>query len=327
MQHLDIAVINQAIDWLPQRPVWLCTVLSTYGSSPRAPGSLMVADGRQRYCGSLSGGCIEEDFLQRIAAGEYQAASQIIRYGEGALTPNIALPCGGSLDVLIEYLTPDEASMSYLRQIAAALTGHYALEKSITLPAAGEIRRCDNFTGTRQVVRRGSQVRLFIAAAPQLLIAGLSSVALYCAEFANALGFHVIVCENRAEALENFAPQLTSEITLLRQFPAKYIEQNGCHANTAVVALTHDPRMDDLTLMEAIDTPAFYIGAMGSLRNSQQRLKRLQTIAEFTDQQLSRINAPIGLPLGSKTPAEIALAVMADIVQRKNQTAASAGAS
>ncbi|OQV66845.1 hypothetical protein AK51_01270 [Serratia nematodiphila DZ0503SBS1] len=83
------------------------------------------------------------------------------------------------------------------------------------------------------------------------------------------------------------------------------------------MALTHDPRMDDLTLMEAIHTPAFYIGAMGSLRNSARRRQRLQQIAEFTPQDLERIHAPIGLPLGSKTPAEIALAVMAAIVQQK----------
>jgi len=128
------------------------------------------------------------------------------------------------------------------------------------------------------------------------------------------------VCENRPEALDNFAPQLRSNVTLLRQFPAKFIEDGGCHANTAIVALTHDPRMDDLTLMEAIHTPAFYIGAMGSLRNSARRRQRLQQIAEFSPQELERIHAPIGLPLGSKTPAEIALAVMADIVQQKNRT-------
>ena len=114
------------------------------------------------------------------------------------------------------------------------------------------------------------------------------------------------MCENRPEVLDNFAAELKPGVTLLRQFPAKFIEDGGCHANTAVVALTHDPRMDDLTLMEAIHTPAFYIGAMGSLRNSARRRQRLQQIAEFTPQELERIHAPIGLPLGSKTPAEIA---------------------
>ncbi|HGM6861029.1 TPA: XdhC family protein [Serratia rubidaea] len=326
MQHLDITVVGQAMSWLQQQPVWLCTVLATYGSSPRAPGALMAAGADGRYCGSLSGGCVEEDFLQRIAAGDYQAASQVVRYGEGGLTPNVALPCGGVLDVLIEYLPAGEQSIRYLAQMAAALDGHHALVKRLTLPYACAALQETTFASATRVERRGEEIVLHIAAAPRLLIAGLSSVALYCAEFAAALGFEVLVCENRPDALENFAAQLTPAVTLVRQFPAKFIEEGGCHGNTAVVALTHDPRVDDLTLMEAIHTPAFYIGAMGSQQNSARRRQRLQDIAEFNPQQLSRIHAPIGLALGSKTPAEIALAVMADIVQQKNIRPAAAGA-
>uniref|UniRef100_UPI00138E0D10 XdhC family protein n=1 Tax=Aeromonas finlandensis TaxID=1543375 RepID=UPI00138E0D10 len=145
-------------------------------------------------------------------------------------------------------------------------------------------------------------------------------VALYCADFAMALGFEVVVCENRPDVMENLAEQLKPEIRLQQTFPAKFLEDNGCHANTAIVALTHDPRMDDLTLMEAINTPAFYIGAMGSAKNSERRRQRLQDIAELTSQELNRIHAPIGLPLGSKTPAEIALAIMAAIIQQKNNS-------
>ncbi|MDW5499978.1 XdhC family protein [Pseudomonas lundensis] len=322
MQHLDITVVNQAISWLKQQPVWLCTVLNTYGSSPRSPGAMLVATQDGHYCGSLSGGCIEEDFLRRVAAGEYQAPSQVIRYGEGGLEPNVALPCGGVLEVLIESLPAGDDSISYLTKIVGALNGHHALVKRLTLPDACTSLTLTDFASATQVERRGPQITLHIAAAPRLLIAGLSSVALYCADFASSLGFEVLVCENRPEALENFAPLLRPNVTLLRQFPAKFIEDGGCHANTAIVALTHDPRMDDLTLMEAIHTPAFYIGAMGSLRNSARRRQRLQQIAEFSPQELERIHAPIGLPLGSKTPAEIALAVMADIVQQKNRTTA-----
>ncbi|MFI8417921.1 XdhC family protein [Serratia sp. NPDC078593] len=322
MQHLDISVVSQSISWLMQQPVWFCTVLNTYGSSPRSPGALMAAIGNGHYCGSLSGGCVEEDFLQRIATGEYQAASQVVRYGEGGLTPNVALPCGGVLEVLIEYLPAGDDSIAYLAQIAAALDGHHALLKRLRLPDACTTLATSDFTSATRVIRQGNDITLYIAAAPRLLIAGLSNVALFCADFANALGFEVIVCESRPEALENFASQLKPNITLLQQFPAKFIEEGGCHANTAVVALTHDPLMDDLTLMEAIHTPAFYIGAMGSQQNSTRRRQRLRKIAELSPQELSRIHAPIGLPLGSKTPAEIALAVMADIVQQKNRATA-----
>ena len=318
MQHLDNQVISQSVEWLTLQPVWLCTVLTTYGSSPRAPGALMVATAGGHYCGSLSGGCVEEDFLKRIAAGEYQQASQIVRYGEGGLTPNIALPCGGSLDVLIEYLPATAGNRDYLQKVGMALAGHYALSKSITLPAACDHLAITDYHHGTQVTLDGDSVTLHLAAPPRLLIAGLSSVALYCVDFARALGFEVVVCECREDVLENFLPLLKADIRLEKQFPAKYLEENNCHANTAIVALTHDPRMDDLTLMEAVNTPAFYIGAMGSQRNSTRRRERLQTIAGFSADDFTRLHAPVGLPIGSKTPAEIALAVMADIVKHKN---------
>lgn len=319
MQHLDISVIRQGCLWLEQQPVWLCTVLNTFGSSPRSPGALMVATADGRFCGSLSGGCVEEDFLQRMAQGEYQQASQIVRYGEGGLEPGIALPCGGVLDILVEYLPASAGNVQYLEKMGAALSGHFALQKRLILPEPCRHLEVTEFADITQVERHGLQITVHVAAAPRLLIAGLSSVALYCAEFASSLGFEVLVCENRPEVLENFASQLKPDITLVQQFPANYLEHHSCHANSAIVALTHDPRMDDLTMMEAVNTPAFYIGAMGSHKNSAKRLERLQKIAELTPAQLQRIHAPVGLPLGSKTPAEIALAVMADIVKRKNE--------
>ena len=319
MQHLDISVLNQSLSWLEQQPVWLCTVLRTYGSSPRSPGALMAATADGRFCGSLSGGCVEDDFLQRIGAGEYRAASQIVRYGEGGLTPGIALPCGGVLDILVEYLPAGEASATYVAKMLEALNGHFALQKRLEVGQPCRHLEVTDFADVTQVEINEQEITLHVAAAPRLLIAGLSSVALYCADFAQSLGFEVVVCENRPEALGNFVGQLKPGITLLKQFPANYLEQQNCHANTAIVALTHDPRMDDLTMMEAVNTPAFYIGVMGSQKNSAKRLDRLQNIAELSSEELKRIQAPIGLKLGSKTPAEIALAVMADIVKRKNE--------
>lgn len=322
MQPLDICVIRQALSWLEQQPVWLCTVLKTYGSSPRSPGALLAAVADHRFCGSLSGGCVEEDFLQRIAGGEYRAASQIVRYGEGGLDSGVALPCGGVLDILVEYLPAGEKSIGYLQKMAEALNGHFALQKCLEVGLPCRHLEVTDFADSTQVESNGKTIKLHVAAAPRLLIAGLSSVAMYCADFAHSLGFEVLVCENRPEVLENLMPHLKPGITLLRLFPANYLEQHSCHANTAIVALTHDPRMDDLTMMEAVNTPAFYIGAMGSQKNSAKRLERLRKIAELNPAQLKRIHAPIGLPLGSKTPAEIALAVMADIVKRKNEARA-----
>lgn len=319
MQSLDLAVIYQALSWTQEHPVWLCTVLTTYGSSPRSPGAMMVATGEGKSVGSLSGGCIEEVFLARVANGEYRNASEIVRYGGDGLDSGVTLPCGGQLDILVEYLPATSASLDYLNQIAAALEGHQALEKRVTLPQAASCLPVEHYVSTTYIERDEQQVSLYLAAVPCLLIAGLSSVAVYCAQFALTLGFEVIVCENRADVLENFRPQVPAGVQLIEQFPANYLEKTGCRSNTAIVALTHDPRMDDLTLMEAVTTPAFYIGAMGSHRNSENRRQRLVNIAGFDEAQLTRVHAPIGIPINSKTPAEIALAVMAGIVMCKNR--------
>ncbi|MEX3021650.1 XdhC family protein [Kluyvera sp. STS39-E] len=319
MQSLDLTVIDQAREWVKTGPIWLCTVLSTYGSSPRSPGAMMVADTRGNYCGSLSGGCVEEDFLARLASGDYRKSSQVVRYGDGGLTPNRALPCGGILDILIEYLSPDGGNSSaYLNQLGSALKEGHSLSKEIHLPEPCCSLAPTAYRSSTQVEYDNDRIVMIVAAPPRLVIAGLSAVAIYCANFAVSLGFETIVCENRPDALQNFADSLVDGVMLRAEFPANFIEKGGCHANTAVVALTHDPRMDDLTLMEAVFTEAFYLGAMGSERNSSRRLERLKNIGGLNEEDIRRIHAPIGMQIGSKTPAEIALAVMADVVHVKN---------
>jgi|GEM_PF-170917 Xanthine and CO dehydrogenases maturation factor, XdhC/CoxF family len=324
-QPLDIQVIKQALVWSAQQPVWLCTVINTWGSSPRHPGALLVANGEQQWCGSLSGGCVEEAFLRQLKEGACRQASQMVTYGEGGLTPDIPLPCGGRLTVLVEYLPATEQTQRYLRRILNALEGHMPLKKRLTLPEP-----CHELTQPEEGNHPRTEytapyVTVWHTAPPRLVVAGYSPVAQYCIDYALSLGFEVVLCEPRPEFLEQLHGTLPESVRLVEQLPARYLEKEGCHAHTAIVALTHDARMDDLTLMEAVLTPAFYIGAMGSVSNSQARLLRLQRVAGLTSAELARIHAPIGLPLGSKTPAEIALAVMADIVMCKNGQVAEAG--
>ena len=154
-----------------------------------------------------------------------------------------------------------------------------------------------------------------VGAAQRLLLAGYSSVAHCCAEFGKGLGFEVILCEPRDEVLDGVH---LDGIELRRELPSEFIANGGCHADTAVVALTHDPKIDDLAMLEAVRTEAFYIGVMGSKATSDKRRERLQRIGGLSSDQLARIHAPIGLNLGSKTPAEIALAVLADILRLRN---------
>lgn len=312
MQHLDLQVVRQALQWsLEGRRVWLCTVLFTYGSAPRAPGSLLAVNGQGQWVGSLSGGCVEEDFLERVAAGEFADPVNVLRYGEGDGRSSIRLPCGGILDVLVENLAPDCDVQAYLRELQSALLGQRRLLRDVDLASGARRLRDDRGHGPR-VERDAGRVQLRIGAAQRLLLAGYSSVAHFCAEFGKGLGFEVILCDPREEALDGV---LLPGIEIRRELPSVFIANGGCHADTAVVALTHDPKIDDLAMLEAVRTEAFYIGVMGSRTTSAKRRERLSRVGGLSEAELARVHAPIGLNLGSKTPAEIALAVLADILR------------
>ena len=322
MKTLDLIVIEQAIEWLKQaQPIWLCTVLRTYGSAPRSAGSLLVATADGKYSGSLSGGCIEEDFLQQIAAQKFIQSSQSIRYGHGEseYRPNVALPCGGSIDLLVEYIQPSLDNIVMLEAMNKALQGQLILQKLVTLGEHAKLAQCEHPL-SNIIEWHDHHIIINLQSCTTIFIACISVVALYCIEFASALGFNIIVCEDREEELRQITESpLLDKVQLIQSFPSSYLEQHGCTTQTAILSLTHDPRIDDLTMISALETPAFYIGAMGSKSNSENRLARLRECTDFSDEVLSRIHAPIGLALGSKTPAEIALAIMADIVKTKNK--------
>lgn len=321
MITLDQRVVTAALDWCQsEQAVWICTVLRTYGSSPRAPGTIMAVNSEGQYCGSLSGGCIEEDFLAQLAAGNYREFSQIIRYGEGGVRPDVQLPCGGSLDILIEYLPADVQSFALLQAMQQALTGKTPLVKTIQ---PGERAGWHPLSVNEKlpVLEYDNQnIILPVGAIPELLIAGYSTVAFECIRLGQLLGYHVRVCEHRPEMLNELEHYFSGadNVSIVPQHPARWLELNGAHASVAIVSLTHDPRIDELTMMEAINTSAFYIGIMGSEKNSEKRRLRLQEIGGMQPDELARIKAPIGLRIGSKTPAEIALSVMADIVKTRN---------
>lgn len=343
MQYLDQQVVQQALSWLEaDRPVWLCTVLSTFGSAPREPGSMMAAslcpatDGGESQVpesiGTLSGGCVEDDFLERLQLGEFQRPAEILRYGaasgssvtgSGGIRHNptrIRLPCGGTLDVLIEQWQPDDAGLAHARAVLATLNGRELAVREVRLndghrqltPAHSTSGECRTAPVSR--VRYDARtVQITVGPAHRLIIAGLSTVAVACAEFAVSLGYEVIVCEPREEAYQGFSmPGVRLETCM----PSSFIAREGqCHAATAVVAMTHDPRIDDLAMMAAVKTSAFYIGVMGSRKTSDARAARLMRSGGLSVTDVERLHMPIGLALGSKTPTEIALAVMADVVR------------
>nr|WP_245355464.1 MULTISPECIES: XdhC family protein [unclassified Pseudomonas] len=295
--------------------VWLCTVLATYGSAPRAPGSLLAVNASGQWLGSLSGGCVEDDFLERVALGEFPEPVAIVRYGDGSdPRSRVRLPCGGVLEVLVENLPVECEVQAHLRELERALLGQRRILREVSLPTGTRQLLDDHSQGPR-VERENARVRLRVGAAQRLLLAGYSSVAHFCVEFGRGMGFEVILCEPRDEVLDGV---VLNGIEVRRELPSEFIANGGCHADTAVVALTHDPKIDDLAMLEAVRTEAFYIGVMGSKATSDKRRERLQRIGGLGCDELARIHAPIGLNLGSKTPAEIALAVLADILRVRN---------
>ncbi|QEM81252.1 XdhC family protein [Halomonas binhaiensis] len=318
MKHLDLQVIEQALAWAREgETLWLCTVLSTFGSSPREPGSWLVARSDGKHVGSLSGGCVEEDFLARVQQGEFDQPVTLVRYGENQAIqtqhPSITLPCGGILEVLVERLIPDTPTLVHLEVLHATLLGQRCLTRCVDSTNGSFRFLSDNGMGPRvehDTTRHLIQMR--IGPSARLIIAGISPVSVVCAEFAKTLGFEVIVCDPRDEARDSFH---VSEVEVQAVLPSLFISSGGCHASTAVVALSHDPRIDDLAMIEAVRTPAFYIGVMGSLKTSQSRRERLLRSGGLSEDDIARLHMPIGLDLGSKTPAEIALSVMADIVR------------
>ncbi|WP_162959461.1 XdhC family protein, partial [Pseudomonas aeruginosa] len=293
MQHLDLQVVRKALKWsVGGERVWFCTVLTTYGSAPRAPGSLLAVNASGEWIGSLSGGCVEDDFLERVAAGGFPDPAVIVRYGEGDdPNSNIRLPCGGILDVLVENLAPDCDVQAHLRELESALLGQRRLLREVELGSGARSLRDDSSHGPR-AERDGECVRLRVGAAQRLLLAGYSSVAHACAEFGKGLGFEAILCDPREEALRGV---VLEGIEIRRELPSLFIADGGCHADTAVVALTHDPKIDDLAMLEAVRTEAFYIGVMGSRATSEKRFERLRRIGGLGDAELARIHAPIGL--------------------------------
>lgn len=315
MQHLDLQVIERALAWSAAgQRVWLCTVLSTYGSAPRAPGALLVANGTGEWLGSLSGGCVEDDFLEQLRQGAFAAPAQVVRYGDGGPDSRLRLPCGGVLEVLVENLPATCEVQAHLRELAGALRGQRRLLRSVHLGDGARSLEDDRAQGPR-IETADDRMHIRIGAAQRLLLAGCSSVARVCAEFAQSLGFEVVLCDPREEALAGIE---LPGVEIRRELPSEAIRAGLCHADTAVVALTHDPRIDDLAMIEAVRTPAFYIGVMGSQRTTAKRFERLLRVGGLSRDDLARISAPIGLNLGSKTPAEIALAVLADILRVRN---------
>ena len=309
MQSLDLDVLERARDWRREgRRVWLVTVAQTFGASPRPPGSLAAIRDDGILVGSVSGGCIEDDLVARRE--EYRGSKpQFAAYGVSAEEARrFGLPCGGELEVIIEPEVAVADIEALLARIAAGrivarrvdlATGAWTLDEA----AAGD--ECER-TQARFTSVHGPRWRM--------LVIGASEIAHYLAEVAATVDFQVFVCDPREEYKTAWRTPGTQWIDGMPDDAVLAFKPDG---HSVILTVSHDPKLDDMALLEALKSEAFYVGAVGSGRTSAERRKRL---AEFdlAPKEIARLHGPVGLSIGSRTPPEIALAILADLVATRN---------
>ena len=320
MENLDVMVLRTLRDWrLAGRRALLATVVRTWGSSPRPVGSIMALCEDGVVAGSVSGGCIEDDLIYRHTqayAGKDpdkqipSGAPGFVKYGVTADEAHrFGLPCGGTLEILLEY-DPDGASLAAL---VDALEHGQSMQRTVrladggvTLAPASAPAELD-LTATELVNTFGPEYRM--------LLIGAGHLAEYLATMALFSGFTVTVCDPREEYRSGWS---VTAATVVSEMPDDVVQAFKPDHRSCVVALTHDPKLDDLALLEALKTDAFYVGAIGSRRNNHARKQRMIEYFGQTEASLQRLRGPIGIYIGSKTPSEIAVSVMAEVLAVKN---------
>jgi xanthine dehydrogenase accessory factor len=307
MNSIDIDVIRTALDWQDRgHRVVLGTVVRTWGSAPRPPGSLMIIRDDGPVAGSVSGGCIEDDLIGRVARGELALRrAEATTYGETAEeVRRFGLPCGGTVQLVLEPLS----AQSQLRELLAAIESHQLVQRRLDL-ATGVVRHEPALNGDK-VQFDGHTLTTVHGPQWRLLIIGGGQLSRYLASMAVMLDYQVTVCEPREEYHEGWAR--LEGVTLSTTMPDDLVLAMRLDQNSAVVAVTHDPKLDDLALMEALRTPAFYVGALGSRSNNAKRRERLLEF-DVTVEEAAQLHGPVGLNLGALTPPEIAMSIVAEM--------------
>ncbi len=315
MQSSQQQIISHVASWLAaDKPVWLCTILKTWGSSPRPVGAMMACTLDGELEGSISGGCIEEDFLEQLQDGSLKSQFDEeggpfkVKYGETEEEQaRLKLPCGGQLHVLLEYIEPSESNLSVFDQLQGGLESHNKVSRIVNLES-GEISM-DERSGDEAVVIEEGVMYHSLSPMYRLLLLGAGDVAKYVAELALALEYDVTLCDPRPRYLDNWHVDGVETTSAL---PDDVVREKFSNPYSGIVALAHDPRVDDMALMEALKTDAFYVGAMGSERTSAARRERLPELG-LTKDEIDQLHAPIGFQIDSKTPAEIAIAILAEV--------------
>ena len=310
MDTVDLQVLKSANDWLRtgHRAV-LVTVVGTWGSAPRPTGSLVVVRDDGLVVGSVSGGCIEDDLIERVRNQTLATRTpERVKYGVTADEAfRFGLPCGGTIELVLEPLSKESKIEQLLARVAAGANTRRTLELcsgAVTLSAGdgADVLYCTDDTLTKTY---GPCWRVLLIGAGQLTH--------YVATLAVACGYRVTVCDPRVEYAGSWAVAGTE---LVRTMPDDAVLEFYADRHTAIIALTHDPKLDDMALIEALQSDAFYVGAIGSRRNQSLRRERLKEFG-VTNQQLAQLHGPVGLKNGARTPPEIAASIVSEMTAAK----------
>jgi xanthine dehydrogenase accessory factor len=321
MENQDVIVLKRLLEWREshQKAV-LVTVTQTWGSSPRPVGSIMALCETGAVVGSVSGGCIEDDLIAQYAHTGIQAGHvprpindappERVKYGITAEEANrFGLPCGGTLELLLEF-NPNTETLKLLIQ---------SLEKGELMQRITDLKTgVVTLQATQSVAAlKMNDQQLVNTFGPQyrMLLIGAGQLGEYIATMALFCGFSVTICDPRESYASGWRTQGVSHMS---DWPDDAVKRFAPGRRTCILALTHDPKLDDLALLEAIETDAFYVGAIGSRKNNQARKQRMIEHFEQTEATLSKLKGPIGVFIGSKTPAEIAVSIMAEVLAVKN---------
>lgn len=312
MDSVDLSVLNTLRNWQAANfPLWLVTVAETFGSSPRPQGAMLVLRSDGLAVGSVSGGCIEDDLVLRAQRGQLSLdRSEELTYGvTSAEARRFGLPCGGSMRLIIEPVQNAIWVEPVLQQIQARRLIRRTLNFKTQEVMLSEASLTDKFAFDGKILTTIHGPRW------RMLIIGAGQTSAYLAHMAQALDYQVIVCDPREEVRQTWN---VPDTTILSDMPDDAVLALHIDACTAIIALTHDPKLDDMALLEALKSPAFYVGALGSKANTAKRRERL-ALFDLTPAEISRLHGPVGLSIGSRTPPEIAVSILAHLISVRNQ--------
>jgi len=311
MDSVDLEVLKSSARWLEEgHRALLVTVVKTWGSSPRPEGAMLAVRDDGLVVGSVSGGCIEDDLIDRVRQrGIEQVLPEAVKYGITAEEAHrFGLPCGGTIQLVLEPLT----AQSGIAELCSAVENGRLVAREVTM-ASGAVR-LENAQATDGVHFDGERLLTIHGPRYRMLVIGAGQLSRYLCSIAVGLDYQVTVCDPREEYTEEWNVPGT---TIVRSMPDDTVMDMKLDERCAVIALTHDPKLDDLALMEALKTPAFYVGALGSRRNNAARRERLKEF-DLSEAELARLHGPVGIYIGSRTPPEIAVSILAEVTAAKN---------